>query len=221
MSLNAIELRAEVVHFIAHYLRVMLPPPFDTSASELVHRDRAAAALIGELKPATIAEAECAGIAIATAAHAMDSLRMAGILADDSRRVMQCRAQASGMLRQSTAARRALAQLQAQRAVASEPVQPAAASGQHTAPVQHAAPGQHAALQLEATPQGAPPAEPSAPALAAAEKFARDFPRRAIQIRRAGRLPAGIGYQPPAPEVIRALVTGRSPVLRKLDRKTA
>lgn len=200
MTQSATELHAEVVHFIAHYLRTMLPPPLDGSEPERERTVRAAAALIGELKPATIAEAEQAVICVAASAHGLDSFRLAGDPGNSVNLTHKCRAQAASMFRCSDLARRQLAKLQAARQAVAEPTQAAA----------------------PAPPQAASSAPvPPDTALVEAEAFARQSPRRAIQIRRLGRVPAGIGYKAPRPEVVHALVTGRSPALLKLDRKVA
>jgi hypothetical protein len=67
-----------------------------------------------------------------------------------------------------------------------------------------------------------PPATGSeAHAVQEAEVFARLYPTRAARIRRLGRMPDDASFTPPSPPVLRALVTGQSQALRKLDRKAA
>lgn len=66
--------------------------------------------------------------------------------------------------------------------------------------------------QPEMTPQQA---------LAAAERFAKDYPRRATLLRRFGRTTVDANFVAPNAAVVRALVTGMTPALRKLDRRAA
>jgi hypothetical protein len=96
---------------------------------------------------------------------------------------------------------------------------------------------EHAAvsLMLEALGRAppAPLAEPSEPApqpeppprqsedkfaqLSEAERYATMYPRRAAEIRACGGLPPRVTFDPPPPELVSAIVTGTSPILRQLD----
>jgi len=75
-----------------------------------------------------------------------------------------------------------------------------------------------------------PPArtEPPAPALgegrgvdivAEAEQYALIYPERAARIRALGGLPRPCDFGPPSPELVHAIVTGTSPILRALDKQ--
>ena len=77
-------------------------------------------------------------------------------------------------------------------------------------------------------PMEEPPPPPSAPApvaeaeppfeqLAEADHYAITYPRRAALIRSLGCLPAPCTFGPPEPELVQAIVTGTSPILRALD----
>ena len=64
------------------------------------------------------------------------------------------------------------------------------------------------------------PAEPPAQAeLTEAEKYAVIYPDRAARIRARRGLPARLDFGPPEPEIVEALVTGTSPILRELDQR--
>ena len=66
----------------------------------------------------------------------------------------------------------------------------------------------------------APPAEPTTPdPIAEAERYALQHRKRAVLIRRLGRLPDRIDIGVLTPEVVHAIVTGTTPVLRALDDK--
>jgi len=78
----------------------------------------------------------------------------------------------------------------------------------------------------EAAPQPPPSAPTPEPArddtgnsLTEAELFAVTYPQRAKLIRSLGHLPEPCSFGPPAPELVRAIVSGTSPVLLELDRQ--
>lgn len=89
--------------------------------------------------------------------------------------------------------------------VAAEPVAPAP-----TPPAAETAPLQPPPESPQMTPQQA---------LATAEKFARDFPRRATLLRRFARTSEDSQLIPLTKEVVQALATGQTSTLRKLDRR--
>jgi hypothetical protein len=70
------------------------------------------------------------------------------------------------------------------------------------------------------TPPEPAPAEPPAQAeLTEAEKYAVIYPDRAARIRVSRGLPARLDFGPPEPEIVDALVSGTSPILRELDQR--
>ncbi len=83
--------------------------------------------------------------------------------------------------------------------------------------------------QPEAAAEPPPPSVPAAMEQAApkpdplmeAEQYAVTYPRRAALIRRLGRVPDNVTFDPPEDYLVRALVTGRPPALLALDRQPA
>jgi hypothetical protein len=75
----------------------------------------------------------------------------------------------------------------------------------------------------EAPPDPAPPPPPAEPVkpdfedMSEAEQYAIIYPDRAARIRAAGGLPPRCEFGPPAPDLVAALVSSTSPVLRALD----
>jgi hypothetical protein len=64
---------------------------------------------------------------------------------------------------------------------------------------------------------GDPISGPAGELITAAEAYVALYPQRAMLIRRLGRVPDDAQFGPPDEDVVRALVTGRSPVLTALD----
>ena len=78
------------------------------------------------------------------------------------------------------------------------------------APMAEPPPPQPAPIAAEeAWPQPDPVAE--------ADHYAITYPRRAALIRSLGCLPAPCTFGPPEPDLVQAIVTGTSPILRALD----
>jgi hypothetical protein len=213
---------------------------FDDTSDEARLRRRLALEAIQELRPATALEARLAAQAVAADAHAADSLRLAAVHRDDVVKSGQCRAQASGMMRQMHRARQALELLQRERRrrrwfenrpasgffpPAEPPIEPPAeppAEPPIEPPAEPPAEPQ-AELPLPAAPPVAP-APPAIPpeALARAEAYARRNPLLAARIRAAGGLTAAsvAGFRPsqlPDRTVAWVLAHGTTPVLAALD----
>jgi hypothetical protein len=75
-------------------------------------------------------------------------------------------------------------------------------------------------------PAPAPIAEPPAPEpepapLTMAERYAIMYPNRAALIRRAGRVPDDVTFDPPDDDLVQALLTAQGPIFAKLDRRVA
>jgi hypothetical protein len=144
---------------------------------------------------------------------------------------MRCQAQANSNSRQARGWRSTLMKAQAERykrdaspaaRAAAEQVERVATALLFTA-LDHAPPISRPATPPapEAAPVAAPRSEPAEPSvLAAAERYATIHRKRAILIRRAGHLPnrSDVGHVPP--EVVHAIVTGTTPILRSLDQKS-
>jgi hypothetical protein len=201
---------------------------FDDTSDETRLRGRLALEAIQELRPATALEARLAAQAIAADAHAADSLRLAADHRDDVAKSGQCRAQASGMMRQMHRARQALVTLQQERhrrrwfedRTASGFFPPAEPPAEP--PIEPSAEPQ-AELPLPAAPPVAA-ARPAIPpeTLARAEAYASRNPLLAARIRAAGGLTAAsvAGFRPaqlPDRAVAWVLAHGTTPVLAALD----
>ena len=74
-----------------------------------------------------------------------------------------------------------------------------------------------------ARPAAAPPdpvrAKPEFCDLSGAEQYAAIYPERAARIRAHGGLPVRLDFGPPEPEIVDALVSGTSPMMRALDHR--
>jgi hypothetical protein len=189
-----------------------LPPPVIDKPEYRERRYTTAVETFEALRPGDAYEARLAVRIVLCGAHAVDSLREAGVYRDEFAKMTRCRAQAASMMREERAAKRTLAQeqkvrLAAEAVAGSAPVQPAAAS--------------------VAAPQAAPPpvqaAPPSPEAIARAEAFALENGVAAAQIRHdRGVTPQNKAYfhhvtLPTDPAVIDALVRGSSDLLTVLD----
>ncbi len=165
-----------------------LPPPISDIPEERAARDAEAIAAVVGLKPADAFEARLAVRVVAADAHAIDSLRSAGLPGRPPEDVRRCRAQAAAMMRASSGALHALRAIQAERAKAEAQPQPAAAE------------------------------PPSRDIAAEADEYALLHRKRASLIRSLGRVPHRLDWGPMAPELVQAIVSGTSPILRGLDR---
>jgi hypothetical protein len=162
--------------------------------------------------PATPEEANLATQYVAAGAWALDCLRLARSFPKDTALFLRCTAQAASMMRQARGWRLALQCAQTERRKRETgPARDAATAAEQRS----LALGADALVQ---TPQATALAEPKPPTpTAEAERYALQHRKRAKLIRRLGRLPdkTDIGWLPP--EVVHALVTGRTPILRALD----
>jgi hypothetical protein len=210
---------------------------FDDTSDETRLRGRLALEAIEELRPATALEARLAAQTVAADAHAADSLRLAAVHRDDVVKSGQCRAQASGMMRQMHRARLALETLQQERhrrrlfqarpapgffPPAEPAIEPPAEPPAEPPPIEPPA-----EPQAELPLPGAQPVAAARPAippqtLARAEAYARRHPLLAARIRAAGGLTAAsiAGFRPsqlPDRTVAWVLANGTTPVLAALD----
>ena len=221
------DLTRDVYYHLAHTLRAALPPPVNDSPQDILRRDRAMIAHVASLVPATIQEANLAANYVAACDHALDCLRIAHLHEPWSDTYLKCLAQSARMWRESRAALNLLLRLQSQRR---EREAAPAASDEARRAEQHAlsllAPALHEppAKPAPAPPPPAPAPQPVAaapqPALtmtAAADRYAREHRKRARLIRRFGRVPDKLDFGPLKPELIKAIATGQSEILRSLD----
>ena len=203
-----------------HTLVSALPPPVPDTPEDRTARDEDALAAVAALHPADAFEARLAARIVAADSHAMDCLRLAIQPGMDPLDVRRCRSQANSMMRQSQSALHALQRRQAAREKAEAALNPAAMerAGYWFRDVSVPAPdeGQEPAL---GEGRGPVPTEPNPPADIAAEadQYAVIYPDRAARIRANRGLPQKLDFGPPSPELVHAIVTGTSPILRALD----
>ncbi len=171
-----------------YQLTEALPPPISDIPEERAARDEAAIAAVAVLQPADAFEARLAVRVVAADAHAIDSLCSAGLPGRQLDDVRRCRAQAAAMMRASQGALHALRAMQAARAKAQPQPQPTVA------------------------------APPPSDIAAEADEYAVHHRKRAVLIRSLGRLPHRLDWGPMKPELVQAIVSGTSPILRGLDR---
>jgi hypothetical protein len=202
---------------------------------DLARRDNAAIAQVACLLPANADEANLAALYVAADAYAMDCLRLAREHAPDHVWVLKCGAQAASTMRQARATRSLLLRVQAERQKRQA----------DQAAVDTAARTEHCAIELMAEALGteavgteaggaqpaampAAMAEPPAPnpvltaakpadIAANAERYALSHRKRAALIRTLGHLPDKLDFGPLSPQLVAAIVTGNSPILRSLD----
>jgi hypothetical protein len=179
-------------------LCALLPPPVIDTPEERAERDAAAIAAVAVLCPADAFEARLATQVIAADAHAMDCLRLAVQPDRQPEDVHRCRAQAALMMRQMQGVLRTLHRMQAARESAAAATCSAAQALGESRPV-----------PVETPPQADIAAE--------ADQYVIRHRKRAALIRSLGRLPDKLDFGPLRPALVRAIVTGTSPVLRSLD----
>ncbi len=171
-----------------YLLTEALPPPISDIPEERAARDAEAIAAVVVLKPADAFEARLAVRVVAADAHAIDSLRTASLPGCQMEDVRRCRAQAAAMMRASQGALHALLAIQAARTKAQR--------------------------QLEPAVDESPPRDIAAEA----DEYAVHHRKRAALIRSLGRLPHRLDWGPMKPELVQAIISGTSPILRGLDR---
>ena len=212
---------------LVYVLRAKLPLPDEDTPEAFARRDNAAIAVVASLLPANASEALIAAQFVSTDAQASECMRLALQNPASIEQGLKCRAQAANMVRQSHSARRLLMRVQAER----RKLEADGGVSEKAAWIEHCAIG----MMTQALPD-APvmaPMEPPAPVheapqpeadtephidpLAAAEEYAMLYPARARLIRSLGRLPDRLDFGPPEADLVRALVTGRTPALLALD----
>lgn len=185
-----------------------LPPPLSELPEERAARDEAAITAVADLRPIDAYEARLAARSVAADAYAMDCFRLAGESGRDPDAARRCRAEANAMSRVAESALRSLHRMQASRAKPEAAL--ILAEGQPQ--IRHRAPE-----PVAAKPQPPRQVNPPLPDLATeADDYALHHRKNAILIRRLGRLPERRNLWL-RPELVHAIVTGTSPILRALD----
>jgi hypothetical protein len=162
--------------------------------------------VVASLLPADADEAHLAAQYAAASAWALDCLRLARQFPDDAPHFLKCTAQSASMMRQARSWRAALLKAQAARKQRDKDT---AAQTEHGALRQMA--------EVLAAPQ--PAAAPKPSPIDRAERYALQHRKRARLIRRVGRVPDRLDFGPIPPEVVHAIATGDTPILRALDEK--
>ena len=182
--------------------------------------------MVASLLPGNAEEADLAALYCAAIAQAHESMQSARQFPLDAKLHHQCLAQSANMMRQARGLRALLTRVQAAR----EKRDADSTAREKAAWIEHCALGLMAsALGRPNVPPAAPPPPEPVPepapepedrfaALSEAEQYAVIYPDRAALIRQHGALPPNCTFGPPEPDLVRAIATGTSPVLRKLDR---
>jgi len=213
----ALQLPRDMYYLLIHTLCGSLPPPITNSPEDRIRRDNAAMAQVACLLPANADEANIAVQYIAASAQALDCLRLARAYPSEEVLGLKCTAQAASMMRQARGARSLLMRVQAQR----EKREADNVSADQAARTEHCAIGLMAdALGRDAPAPMAEP-EPQADIAAEADQYALGHRKRAALIRSLGRLPDRLDVGPLRPELVHAIVTGTSAILRALDKPAA
>ncbi len=200
----------------------------------LVRRDNAAIAHVACLQPVNADEANLAAQLVAAGACAMECLQLAHEHRGDRTFFLRCSAQAAKMMREARATRALLQRVQAER----RKLETDSTTAESAALTEHCALGlkmdalcgvQPAAIVEPLPPLTSPapnpvrtnvkPAGSAADIAAEADQYARSHRKRAALIHALGRLPDRLDCGPLAPELVKAIVTGTSPVLRSLGQR--
>src|SRR5579883_1226724 len=113
---NPADILPKAIYYqIVHTLRGLLPAPVTDTPEDEARRDLALIARIAALLPATPEEADLAAQYVAASAWALDCLRLARTLPEDSALYRRCTAQSVSMMRQARGWRSALKQAQTER----------------------------------------------------------------------------------------------------------
>jgi len=237
----AVQLQQDIYALAAEILRATLPPPLVDTPEAWARRDRVALAAVAALVPGNPAEAKLAARHVAEGEHADDCLRLAAQHAADLKQAAQLRAQAASMSREARGCLSSLLRLQAVRKKreANDATRDSAAITEHcvfglmTDALERAPPRPPAAAVVPAAAAAAaPPAEKVryrdysewSKEEQQADRLRADADRWAIlntvpakRIRQHGGLPPDCDFEPPAPEVLQAIINGNTSTLRWAD----
>ena len=208
------QLPRDAFYQTVHTLRATMPPIRDTP-EDRVRRDNAAIARVAALLPANADEADLAARYVAAGVHAMQCMWLAVKYRGSAELVAKCSAQASSMMRQERATRALLMRVQAER----QKREKDNAANDRVTEAEHRVIGQMAQAIAE-VPRIAKPDGATVDVAAEADRYAITHRKRAALIRTLGRLPDKLDFGPMSPELVRAIVTGTSAVLRALDSKS-
>ena len=212
----ALILNRATYYQVAHTLRRGLPPPITDTLEDEARRDFAAIAHVASLLPATPDEANLAAQYVAASAQALDCQRVAHAHADDPSFMLKCFARSASMMREAKSWRLAL--LRAQAAREKREADPTACDA--ATQTEHRALGLMAHALAHAPLAPVPAQPPQSNPIAEAERYALSHRKRAVLIRRFGRLPDKLDCGAMRPEVVDAIATGTTPILLALDQQS-
>jgi len=201
---------------LVHTLRGVLPPPVTDTPEDAAHRDCAAIAHVASLLPANPDEANLAAQYVAASAQALDCQRLARQYPADPELILKCHAQSASMMRQARSWRLALLRAQAAR----EKREADTAAHDAATHTEQRALGLMADALARTPPAPAATKPPKPDPIAEAERYALSHRKRAMLIRSLGRLPDKLDVGPMPPEVVHAIATGTTPILRALDKQS-
>lgn len=201
---------------VAHTLRRLLPPPITDTPEDAASRDIAVIAHVASLLPANPDEANLAAQYVAASAYALDCLRLARAHEDDPAYMLKCTAQSASMMRQAKGWRLALLRAQAARETRAADT----AASDAATETERRALGLMADALAQAPPASAPKQPPQRDPIVEAERYALSHRKRAVLIRSLGRLPDKLDVGVLPSEVVHAIATGTTPILRGLDRQS-
>jgi len=241
----AIQLQLDIHYCAVDTLRGNLPEPLDDTPEAWALRDRVALAKVTALFPANSAEADLAALHVAAIAYASHTLRRVPQYADDPKREAQLIAQAASFGREARGYANTLYRMQRvrQKREATEASRDGAAMAEHctlglmTDALERMPPGPPKRPAMPAAKAVAA----AAPAPAAEKVRYRDYSEwpeeekqadrlranadhwailntvQAKRIRQHGGLPPDCDFEPPAPEVLHAIINGDTSTLRWAD----
>jgi hypothetical protein len=218
----SLQLPRDTYYQVAQTLHALLPPPITNNPEDEARRDNAAIALVASLLPANADEANLAMQYALACAQAQECVRLSRLHPDDAVHVLHCTDKMTSMMRQARGFRSLLQRAQAARskrekdgvALNSANWTEHGVIGLMADALGRTPPAPPAPVPVEPEAQ---PAEPEPDLAHDADQYAIHYPERARQIRAERGLPRNCRFGPPAEELLRAIVTGDSPILRALD----
>jgi hypothetical protein len=188
----------------------LLPPPSSNTPEARQARDQIAIETVLALHPADAFEAELAAGVVATSAQAKHCLRLAAQPDRDPDQSHRDRDKAGAMLRHVQSLTRLLQTRQVKREKQEAEMHPSAMTR-----------AGYWYRDVETPEQAQQPANPAYETMTEAEQYAIIHPRRAAAIRAHGGLPPNCTFGAPDPAIVKAIVSGTSPIFRELDRAVA
>lgn len=205
-----------IYYQVAHELRSLLPPADTDTPEDAAHREIARIARVAALCPANAEEAGIATQYVYACTQAMDCAQLTREYATDTPMFLKCAAQTASLMREARGWRALLDRTQAaRRARQANPAEQEEAAATENRVLGFLA----EALSHPAPAAPTPPPAPRPDVVAEAERYAQQHRRRAMLIRRFGRVPHKLNFGYLRPELVHTIATGDTPILRALDDK--